>query len=102
MTDPLMKNGSEGLQVLQLWREKVFKLCVQLRSKDIELRGEKDTILSNVGKPSSVSIQQYKQIHCAESVFKVWHYISVFLGRIHGAAGPAGAAPGQCAPAQSG
>ncbi|KAJ4930422.1 hypothetical protein JOQ06_019424 [Pogonophryne albipinna] len=49
MTDPLMKNGSEGLQVLQLWREKVFKLCVQLRSKDIELRGEKDTILSNVG-----------------------------------------------------
>ncbi|KAE8287857.1 Coiled-coil alpha-helical rod protein 1 Alpha-helical coiled-coil rod protein [Larimichthys crocea] len=25
-TDPLMKNGSEGLQVLQLWREKVFKL----------------------------------------------------------------------------
>ncbi|KAK1883202.1 Coiled-coil alpha-helical rod protein 1 [Dissostichus eleginoides] len=49
MTDPLMKNGSEGLQVLQLWRDKVFKLCVQLRSKDIELRGEKDTILSNVG-----------------------------------------------------
>ncbi|KAK5887935.1 hypothetical protein CesoFtcFv8_016491 [Champsocephalus esox] len=49
MTDPLMKNGSEGLQVLQLWREKVFKLCVQLRTKDIELRGEKDTILSNVG-----------------------------------------------------
>ncbi|KAK5859170.1 hypothetical protein PBY51_003256 [Eleginops maclovinus] len=48
MTDPLMKNGSEGLQVLQLWREKVFKLCVQLRSKDIELRGEKDTVLSKV------------------------------------------------------
>ncbi|XP_069581638.1 coiled-coil alpha-helical rod protein 1 isoform X2 [Brachyistius frenatus] len=48
-TDPLEKNGSEGLRVLQLWREKVFKLCVQLRSKDIELRGEKDKLLSQVG-----------------------------------------------------
>ncbi|XP_070773896.1 coiled-coil alpha-helical rod protein 1 [Enoplosus armatus] len=47
--DPLVKNGCEGLQVLQLWREKVFKLCVQLRSKDIELRGEKDKLLSKVG-----------------------------------------------------
>ncbi|XP_032389850.1 coiled-coil alpha-helical rod protein 1 isoform X2 [Etheostoma spectabile] len=46
--DPLVKNGCEGLQVLQLWREKVFKLCVQLRSKDIELRGEKDKLLSTV------------------------------------------------------
>ncbi|XP_070699704.1 coiled-coil alpha-helical rod protein 1 [Pempheris klunzingeri] len=46
--DPLVKNGSEGLQVLQLWREKVFKLCVQLRTKDIELRGEKDKLLSKV------------------------------------------------------
>ncbi|XP_040929675.2 coiled-coil alpha-helical rod protein 1 isoform X2 [Betta splendens] len=47
-TDPLMKNRSEGLQVLQLWREKVFKLCVQLRTKDIELRGEKDKLLAKV------------------------------------------------------
>ncbi|XP_026185221.1 coiled-coil alpha-helical rod protein 1 [Mastacembelus armatus] len=47
-TDPLVKNGSEGLQVLQLWREKVFKLCIQLRSKDIELRGEKNKLLSQV------------------------------------------------------
>ncbi|KAM8742283.1 coiled-coil alpha-helical rod protein 1 isoform 2-T3 [Acanthopagrus schlegelii] len=47
-TDPLVKNGCEGLKVLQLWREKVFKLCVQLRSKDIELRGEKDHLLSRV------------------------------------------------------
>ncbi|XP_062289453.1 coiled-coil alpha-helical rod protein 1 [Scomber scombrus] len=47
-TDPLVKNGSEGLHVLHLWREKVFKLCVQLRSKDIELRGEKDKLLSKV------------------------------------------------------
>eukprot|EP00064_Thunnus_orientalis_P007077 superscaffoldBa00000766_g7096 len=47
-TDLLVKNGSEGLNVLHLWREKVFKLCVQLRSKDIELRGEKDKLLSKV------------------------------------------------------
>uniref|UniRef100_UPI0037E7D71B coiled-coil alpha-helical rod protein 1 n=1 Tax=Semicossyphus pulcher TaxID=241346 RepID=UPI0037E7D71B len=46
LTDPLMKTGSEGLRVLQLWREKVFKLCVQLRSKDIELRGEKHKLHS--------------------------------------------------------
>ncbi|XP_044079620.1 coiled-coil alpha-helical rod protein 1 [Siniperca chuatsi] len=56
LIDPLVKNGSEGLQVLQLWREKVFKLCVQLRSKDIELRGEKDNLLSKVG-----SMQQQLQ-----------------------------------------
>ncbi|XP_059207119.1 coiled-coil alpha-helical rod protein 1 [Centropristis striata] len=47
-TDLLVKNGSEGLRVLQLWRDKVFKLCIQLRSKDIELRGEKDKLLSEV------------------------------------------------------
>lgn len=46
--DPLVKNQPAGLQVLQLWREKVFKLCVQLRTKDIELREEKDKLLSNV------------------------------------------------------
>ncbi|XP_054482193.1 coiled-coil alpha-helical rod protein 1 [Anoplopoma fimbria] len=47
-TGPLANNESEGLQVLRLWRDKVFKLCVQLRSKDIELRGEKDKVLSKV------------------------------------------------------
>lgn len=47
-TDPLVKNRSEGLQVLQLWRERVFMLCVQLRSKDIEVREEKAKLLSNV------------------------------------------------------
>lgn len=47
-TDPLVRTESEGLQVLRLWRDKVFKLCVQLRSKDIELRGEKDEVLSKV------------------------------------------------------
>ncbi|KAM4546325.1 coiled-coil alpha-helical rod protein 1 isoform 2-T2 [Fundulus diaphanus] len=46
--DPLMKSGCEGLQVLHLWREKVFKLCVQLRTKDIEIRREKDKLLSEV------------------------------------------------------
>ncbi|XP_074529279.1 coiled-coil alpha-helical rod protein 1 [Halichoeres trimaculatus] len=46
--DPLVKNESEGLQVLRLWREKVFKLCVQLRSKDIEVKREKDESLSKV------------------------------------------------------
>nr|XP_019940908.1 PREDICTED: coiled-coil alpha-helical rod protein 1 [Paralichthys olivaceus] len=48
LTGPHVKNGSEGLQVIQLWREKVFKLCVQLRSKDIELRGEKEELLSKL------------------------------------------------------
>lgn len=47
-TDPLVKDGSECLHVLQLWREKVFKLCVQLRTKDIELRGEKQKLLSKI------------------------------------------------------
>jgi len=46
--DPLVMNDSKGLQVLQLWRDKVFKLCVQLRSKDIEIRAEKEKLLSEV------------------------------------------------------
>ncbi|KAK2828484.1 hypothetical protein Q5P01_019518 [Channa striata] len=48
LTDPLVKNGSESLQVLQLWRDRVFKLCIQLRLKDIELRREKDELFSKV------------------------------------------------------
>ncbi|XP_055082750.1 coiled-coil alpha-helical rod protein 1 [Periophthalmus magnuspinnatus] len=47
-TESVVKNGSESLHVLQLWREKVFKLCVQLRTKDIELRGKKHELLSQV------------------------------------------------------
>ena len=47
-TDPLRNHESGGLQVLHLWREKVFKLCVQLRLKDIELREEKNKLLSEV------------------------------------------------------
>ncbi|XP_024121977.1 coiled-coil alpha-helical rod protein 1 isoform X2 [Oryzias melastigma] len=46
--DPLQWKDSQILQVLQLWREKVFKLCVQLRSKDIEMRREKDKLLIDV------------------------------------------------------
>ncbi|KAM9385741.1 LOW QUALITY PROTEIN: coiled-coil alpha-helical rod protein 1 [Pholidichthys leucotaenia] len=48
LADPLVKSGYEGLQVLKLWREKVFTLCVQLRTKDIELREEKDKLISQV------------------------------------------------------
>lgn len=43
-----MRNSSEGLQVLHLWREKVFKLCVQLRTKDIEVKEQKDKLISKV------------------------------------------------------
>lgn len=48
LADPLVENGSEGFQMLQLWREKVFKLCVQLRLKDIEIKGEKEKLISKV------------------------------------------------------
>uniref|UniRef100_A0A3B3Y471 Coiled-coil alpha-helical rod protein 1 n=1 Tax=Poecilia mexicana TaxID=48701 RepID=A0A3B3Y471_9TELE len=60
--DPLMKSGCRGLQVLHLWREKVFKLCVQLRSKDIEIRREKDKLLSEV---SSTELQLQQEQHRA-------------------------------------
>ncbi|XP_074467133.1 coiled-coil alpha-helical rod protein 1 [Sebastes fasciatus] len=65
-TDPLVKKGSEGLRVLQLWRDKVFKLCIQLRSKDIELRGEKDKLLSKV----RVTEQQLQQEQHRASVLQ--------------------------------
>ncbi|XP_028278350.1 coiled-coil alpha-helical rod protein 1 isoform X3 [Parambassis ranga] len=65
-TDPLVKNGLEGLQVLQLWREKVFKLCVQLRSKDIELRGEKDKLVSELRSME----QQLQQEHHRANVLQ--------------------------------
>uniref|UniRef100_A0A8C6U2Z5 Coiled-coil alpha-helical rod protein 1 n=1 Tax=Neogobius melanostomus TaxID=47308 RepID=A0A8C6U2Z5_9GOBI len=47
-SDSVVKDESEYVHVLRLWREKVFKLCVQLRTKDIELRGEKHKLLSQV------------------------------------------------------
>ncbi|XP_068187183.1 coiled-coil alpha-helical rod protein 1 isoform X2 [Antennarius striatus] len=66
LADPLMKNGSEGLQVLQRWREKVYKLCVQLRSKDIEIRGERDQLLSKVRSME----QQFQQEQHRASMLK--------------------------------
>ncbi|XP_061559273.1 coiled-coil alpha-helical rod protein 1 isoform X2 [Phycodurus eques] len=47
-TDPLVTARCDGVLVLHIWREKVFKLCVQLRLKDIELRDEKAKHLSEV------------------------------------------------------
>ncbi|XP_037124872.1 coiled-coil alpha-helical rod protein 1 isoform X2 [Syngnathus acus] len=47
--DPLVAKKADGLLVLHLWREKVFKLCVQLRLKDIELRDEREKHLSELG-----------------------------------------------------
>ncbi|XP_077361045.1 coiled-coil alpha-helical rod protein 1 [Festucalex cinctus] len=48
-SDPLVTKRADGLLVLHLWREKLFKLCVQLRLKDIELRDERAKHLSEVG-----------------------------------------------------
>ncbi|XP_019719568.1 coiled-coil alpha-helical rod protein 1 isoform X4 [Hippocampus comes] len=49
LSDPLATQRADGLLVLHLWREKVFKLCVQLRLKDIELRDEREKHRSEVG-----------------------------------------------------
>ncbi|XP_063342238.1 coiled-coil alpha-helical rod protein 1 isoform X3 [Pelmatolapia mariae] len=73
--DPLVEKGSEGLQVLQLWREKVFKLCVQLRSKDIEIRGEKEKLISKALKQDLASVHKENvqlklQSQKAEAEFK--------------------------------
>ncbi|KAL0994295.1 hypothetical protein UPYG_G00120350 [Umbra pygmaea] len=46
LSEPLLKAGSKGTRVLRRWREKVFMLLVQLHTKDIELRGEKDKLHS--------------------------------------------------------
>ncbi|XP_038845959.1 coiled-coil alpha-helical rod protein 1 isoform X4 [Salvelinus namaycush] len=48
LSDPLLKAGPKGTRVLRCWREKVFMLLVQLRSRDIELRGEKDKLHSTI------------------------------------------------------
>ncbi|KAJ8266431.1 hypothetical protein GJAV_G00130340 [Gymnothorax javanicus] len=47
-SDPLLKVGSRASQVLRCWREKVFVLLVQLRSKDMELRGERVDLLCKI------------------------------------------------------
>lgn len=82
LTNPLVKNGSEGLQVLQLWREKVFKLCVQLRSKDIELRGEKEELLSRVWKCSSFnSTVAFWPKYLNENIKSVVFFVCLFKVR---------------------
>ncbi|KAJ8276551.1 hypothetical protein COCON_G00083030 [Conger conger] len=48
LSDPLLKVGSKASRVLRCWREKVFVLLVQLRSKDIEQRGERVKLLSTI------------------------------------------------------
>ncbi|XP_028322599.1 coiled-coil alpha-helical rod protein 1 isoform X2 [Gouania willdenowi] len=62
----LNKNGCEAVHMLQLWREKVFKLCVQLRTKDIELRREKEELLSTVRSKE----QQLEQEHQRAAVLQ--------------------------------
>ncbi|XP_029547257.1 coiled-coil alpha-helical rod protein 1 isoform X1 [Salmo trutta] len=66
LSDPLLKAGSKATRVLRCWREKVFMLLVQLRSKDIELRGEKDKLLSTI---SSLE-QEVKKEKYQSSVFQ--------------------------------
>lgn len=66
LSDPLLKAGPKATRVLRSWREKVFMLLVQLRSKDIELRGEKDTLLSTI---SSLE-QEVKKEKYQSSVFQ--------------------------------
>ncbi|KAI1902693.1 hypothetical protein AGOR_G00018640 [Albula goreensis] len=48
LSDPLSKAGPKGSRLLHCWREKVFVLLVQLRSKDIELRREKVKLLTTI------------------------------------------------------
>ncbi|CAB1316330.1 unnamed protein product [Coregonus sp. 'balchen'] len=66
LSNPLLKNGPKGTRVLRRWREKVFMLLVQLRSKDIELRGEKDKLHSII---SSLE-QEVKKEKYQSSVFQ--------------------------------
>ncbi|XP_061659552.1 coiled-coil alpha-helical rod protein 1 [Syngnathoides biaculeatus] len=48
-TEPLVTGRCDGLLALPVWREKVFKLCVQLRLKDVELRDASAKHLQEVG-----------------------------------------------------
>ncbi|KAG5843478.1 hypothetical protein ANANG_G00151360 [Anguilla anguilla] len=65
-SDPLLKVGSKASQVLRCWREKVFVLLVQLRSKDIELRGERVKLLSTI----STLEQEVKRLMNQASMFQ--------------------------------
>ncbi|XP_028839797.1 coiled-coil alpha-helical rod protein 1 [Denticeps clupeoides] len=46
--DCLLRDGSKGSRLLSQWRQKVFVLLVQLRSKDLQLRGEKNTLQTTI------------------------------------------------------
>ncbi|KPP70862.1 hypothetical protein Z043_110270, partial [Scleropages formosus] len=48
LLDPLSKPSPACHKVLRCWREKVFTLLVQLRSKEIQLRGEKDKLVTTI------------------------------------------------------
>ncbi|KAL2095189.1 hypothetical protein ACEWY4_009908 [Coilia grayii] len=44
----VLKGRSKGSRVLALWRQKVFVLLVQLRSKDLHFSGEKNTLHTTI------------------------------------------------------
>ncbi|XP_061818188.1 coiled-coil alpha-helical rod protein 1 isoform X1 [Nerophis lumbriciformis] len=46
--DPLVTKRPDGLHALHLWRNRVFKLSVQLRLKDVELRREREQHFSQL------------------------------------------------------
>lgn len=103
LSDPLLQHGSKGLQVLRLWREKVYKLCVQLCSKDIELKAQKDELISAVLKQQS-STKSVWNCFSNQMSIRIFLCVDLFLlllcvlGAVHGAASQTGAVPGQCAP----
>ncbi|KAG7282690.1 hypothetical protein CRUP_017616 [Coryphaenoides rupestris] len=49
LSDPLLSSGGcEGLAVLRLWRKRVYSLCVQLRSQELQLKTERERNISAV------------------------------------------------------
>lgn len=94
-----MRNSPEGLQVLHLWREKVFKLCVQLRTKDIEVKEEKNKLLSKVGQHFTHTHTHAAQ-SCPVGLKRLRDVCALDAG--HGASAAAGAAPSRCSAAQFG
>ncbi|XP_048884990.1 coiled-coil alpha-helical rod protein 1 isoform X2 [Brienomyrus brachyistius] len=64
--DPLSKDSYKGHKVLHCWREKVFALLVQLRSKDIQQRAEKHKLVTTI----STLREELKQQTCQTSVLQ--------------------------------
>ncbi|XP_072573550.1 coiled-coil alpha-helical rod protein 1 isoform X2 [Paramormyrops kingsleyae] len=64
--DPLSKVSCKGHKVLRCWREKVFALLVQLRSKDIQQRAEKHKLVTTI----STLREELKQQTCQTSVLQ--------------------------------